>query len=905
MFYKNFLKKNKNFLLSQIPQLIILLFILVLSLIVSYSNRDRLDFFATEFHENDITGNGIITQNEDFLQLENWATKLMENLNSSLDSWLGAIMFPITHLNYSREIDTFDVLTNVGVIASSFLPSFVGNEVYLYGEIFNNVEFSVGDIININTTIERDGSSFTNDLNLNITGYISKLPSFISQEVNNLNNFLFINPLLVEQYFEDFELYLIDLPIYYFFGINFTVDFKNSFTINSRLDNFISTSSEFLNNTYHKIGLSPPVIAWGVDTLQERLFVLIDLIIQDFIFYMVLTIPIMFLLVAIIYKLKDISFSFYSKFIMKLIEKGFTRRKISNFFICLFFALYTVMSIISLLSFVGILYLINTGSIYIILQFSIYILIWFLICFSFQYITFRSEFKKLFQEGQNSLDRKVRRSGFKVELIRFMFIFLPFILLAVTFYILHYVFSFPESTIILFSSIYVILGIIMFHPYIESVFRYLIYLSSYLLIIKVVSRKIRGTGYIIQRLLFTKSKTKVYEYTSLLIMFLLAPSIFIVSDSIHYHVEGLHYNSICGDISIDNVEPEVYNYIRNLTDSDQILPIIKWKTESNLTFIFSIPELYSNFVNYSWYKGQPYTERNETVLRDLDKLQNQFGKIIVSREISIVNSIRRGDHLTLHLDPQNALIISPENTTHIEYEVSSILDFIPYFSLKTTNWVFANINFDENISLIMNSFITEFDTVPVFNSSLINTLMLKSNNSTSSYALKDDLLQRYPYLSINILGDSELINENYPVPYQHFQNIIILEIVTSMLLLMLFFAQITFFMINQKKLPIFQLFSKGVPISYMVTGLVLNILTMFILFSSIGIPFAFLLAKGFLSLISFQIIGDSISLIMSPNSICTQITVYLFTFFCTILLSIIQFNRIFKRAGKYLGEQND
>ncbi|GAH72947.1 unnamed protein product, partial [marine sediment metagenome] len=261
--------------------------------------------------------------------------------------------------------------------------------------ILQNAGFKVGDIIEINTTIIVDQVTFSSNLFLKIKSFLTSLPSFFLEENNDLENFFIINPKLLELYFEPLLLSSIDLQVNYKFGCKFSSSFKNTFNIASDLDLFICETNETLYIIYSENYLQPPNMDLSFNPLYERMNILNHELNSDFVFYILCTFPILFLMIIIIYKMKDFSFYYHKKFIQKLEERGFVKKKISHFFFKLFLLIYVFSAIVGILISLTLIFIFKLDSSLIFLQITTFFSIWFLLSFSFQFLFFKSELDKM------------------------------------------------------------------------------------------------------------------------------------------------------------------------------------------------------------------------------------------------------------------------------------------------------------------------------------------------------------------------------------------------------------------------------------------------------------------------------------------------------------------------------
>ncbi|MHA1222280.1 MAG: hypothetical protein ACTSP3_03255 [Candidatus Heimdallarchaeaceae archaeon] len=903
MLYQNFIKRNKKFLITQFPQFTILFFLLVLSLIISANNDDRLNSFATEKIPFDLSGSIYMHNNDELVLIPEWENELTLSLSTKIETWNSGVLFSITYLNSKTSLLSSEVATSIGVIATSSFLSIPENETYLYGNLFLDSGFEKGNNIDINTTIVYESKKYTSNLTLQIKGYLDFLPTFFENEVNQISNFIVISSSHLKSYFETLPLSVLGIQVTYIFGCRFAVNFKKDFSIPKMLNDFIYFSSNLLNETYSGMVIEPPQIIWSLEGFLSRIENLRLTIQKDLLFYCLASFPIFLIMIVFIYQLKDKNFQVSKNFIKILDARGYSQKKISFFFFKLYLLFYFILSILASFVVVTISYILRFNIYNSIIQSIVFISIWLIINLSFQYITFKSELVRLHSPKNRLFEVKRNRSSWKFVLMRFLFIFIPYSLVSLIFYLLSIVFYFPQSFYFWFFTLYIISGIILFLQYFEKLLVFLIQALSFITITQCASKIFKDTGKILHRLFFSKNKTKTFEYSSLLIMFLLAPSIFMLSDSYHYFIKKQQYNSVCGDVLIENVRPEVYNFLANSTQPSNFLPILKWKTISNITYFFSFPRLFADFANYTWLKGNPYTSPDYNVLDKLCKLQNKFLNIIISQELSEKNGIFVGDNLTLHMNSQDSLIISPLNISSINYTVSNVLETLPYISAITDEWVFANLVLDENSSIYFRNLLHNLIKSLIFNRSLIDIVMLKLDSTNQAFLLKKELIEVYPYLDIKILEDKEYINQKYPVPYLRFQQLINLELAISMIMLIIFFIQVSIFTINQKKQSIFQLFIKGIPLQHLFLSFTIIVLILFIVCFALGFPFALLLTKGLLKLLSLQQEGVKIPISLSSISANFLVTFVLLALIFIITAGYLQFNRTIKKAEKFLGEQ--
>ncbi|MBY8999529.1 MAG: hypothetical protein KGD64_01315 [Candidatus Heimdallarchaeota archaeon] len=895
MFVISFIKKNKKFLLSQLPQLIFLLFLIFLVLIVGASNKTRLSVFASKNVSSDISGYISLSNNEEISLLSLWEEEVWSHNNGDIDKLRGGIAFPITHLNSSLEINSTNIYSSTIIIFTDDIISVPYNETYVYGTLFSENNITEGFSLNLTTiALTEEEEIQQSNLLLPIGKEITQLPEFVSAELYNpaLQNFIFLNPTHLNEYLNNLTLSEINMQVLYLFGCLFSYDFKNSFDVKAKLDSFITSTQLLLNTTYEGTFIDQPIISWSTADFLNRISALVSMLKADLVFYGLVTIPLFLLLVIVIYQSKDLTFGYFEQFIEKLDEKGYPQSKVYSLFSRIFFVFNILLAIIGLILITLISFIFTFDSFSIFYLSSILLCCWILFNLTFQLITFRSELKKFYVKREDSLEAISRRIGWKHDLIKFLFKGVIFGIVCLVFFLLHLVFSFNESILSWIYLVCGITGVMMFHSSLEKLLGYIMTFFSHFALVRMGRRIFKDTGMIFYKLFKRGNSYKNFEYTSLLLLFLVAPSILIAADSYKYYVHEQHYNSLCGDMVLENITPEVLEFLQDNFSQEQLLPLMKWTTLANITYFFSFPNQYADFIEYSWIEGKPFSNVDERVLENVRILEQNSSKIIISESLSESLDLSFNDTVVFYPPSNDELILSTSNVTSISYSISSVIELLPYLSTLSDLWVFGMLELEPGSAV-------------VFNKEKINTVCIKINNQELIDDSKLIISTLFPFVEIKLLNDPEAINSMYPVPYIHFQQLILLELIISFLMLELFYIQLINLIFYQRKLSLFQLFSKGINPKHLFLSFSLSVSTRILVLAVVSIPFMFIFSSGLIGLLTRSSNVSSISTVFSLSSFIFLICFIIISITLNIIIVYYDLRKTFNRADKYLGELHE
>lgn len=902
----NFIKKNKRFAFSQVPQLIILVFLLFFALIVGASNKDRLLTFASEISENDITGRIIISQNNQISAITQWENKLLDNNQTIIQVFQSGFVVPITRINSSLLLNTTSISSSIRLIFTDNIFNIPLDEAFIYGPIFNNNNISEGTKLNI-TSVYSYEDFYSSSLFVNITKEIYKVPNFIRDSYlwNSFANLIFLNRSALPDYMSPFPLAEIEFPISYSFSYLFTTEYKNSFDIEQKLNTFLLSSQEYLNSTFIDDDLEPVIIEWDTSSFLNRIENLLLIIKADLTFYGLSTLPLFLLLIIVIYQSKNLAFNYFKGMIIKLDEKGFSKQKINRLFIRIFFIFNCCLALIGLLLVVVLSFIFSFYSFRIIFLSLILLSVWITISIIFQVLAFSSELKRYYSTSLNPLEPLTQRKQWKYDLISFAFKGAIFSIICVVLYLLHLLYNFNQLTVILIYISCIVLALVLFHSSLESLLGHFISLFSNFLVVFIGKRIFKGTETILHKLYKGKRSIKRFEYTSLLILFILAPSVLIVSDSYKYHILNQQYALFCGDMVIENATYEVYSYLQENFSQEQLLPIIEQNTTEGVTFFFSYPDQYAEFTEHILEEGGPHIKTDRMYITSLNEISQNQSRILVSKKLNDTRTLSINDTLVFH-PPSDEFITYPANITQVNYTISSVINFLPYISSKCDLWVFGTLELNQTETAL--DFLKkdiESGTSIIFNQSFISTVSIKLNGTESPDQIKTELSSLFPFLNILFLGDKEVINQQYPVPFERFQQMIILELIIAFLLLQLFYLQLINSIYHQRELSILQLFTKGIPKRHLFLGFSLSLTANIFVISILSIPFMFLLSLGILKLITTTGITNAVTVVFSYQSISIFVSFMLLTILLDVFFVYRKLHTTLKNIEKYLGEINE
>ena len=409
-------------------------------------------------------------------------------------------------------------------------------------------------------------------------------------------------------------------------------------------------------------------------------------------------------------------------------------------------------------------------------------------------------------------------------------------------------FSITETTKRWAMIAFIIGNIIIFASILEQLLEWTINKLFYI-ILMLGKKNVKELKKIIFRVFTHKKTDRSFHYLSLVIIFIIAPSILIASDSFTHMVFTEHYDNIVGDMIIEGITPSIQKVLPSILPNDtKMLSMLQLTVEPNITYFFASPTQLKDFLQYTWSRAKGFSTDNATLLELLDSLEENPTNVLISQSLAEHFHISAKDTLSFYLPKDSQIIISPPNISKVDYTIISIVSKINYLSSKAKYWVFAPGSFiNENNSDYYK--ISYQSNLFVFNSSMVNTIFLKLNN-TDSVKIKDNLLTLFPSLSVKLLDDIDDINSYYPVPVSRFYQFIILQLVIGGIL------EINFFLLNlnhsfvEKRKPIAQLITKGISIFYIVFALFSYIISSFLVFIILGTFSTYFFSKGIINLFS-------------------------------------------------------
>jgi len=323
----NIIKKNKYFLLSQIPTVLVFVLLFFVLIIVGASNNDRLYAFATEPSPVDISASYQFDDPKFFDAFPVWFDKVNKTYyDSSLSSWYNVFVFHINLLNNSDYIAGKLVYSSVFVLAFHSFYDLKNDEAYLYGKSLLNSGFETNTYLNFSSLSQNNQ---TTPINLRIKGYLVTLPSFLpSYLVEGYDSFIIVSTSILKEYFSSCQYIDEAVGLTPFSAFVFTSSFKADFAIKEKTEEFMDETQHFLNTTLETFDLPHIILLWSFDPFFERIDNLFSVIRSDMIFYTYATLPIALLTVLSIYQSHDQTFKSFELFIMKLHERGYKKPKI-------------------------------------------------------------------------------------------------------------------------------------------------------------------------------------------------------------------------------------------------------------------------------------------------------------------------------------------------------------------------------------------------------------------------------------------------------------------------------------------------------------------------------------------------------------------------------------------------
>ncbi len=545
MLYKNFFRRNRNFLKSQVPQFVTSIFLIILLIITNGSTKDRLNMFASADYPADITGRISLNYENDLSYISDWESEFLINQQQDLNRWNSCLSLAIDLFNSVLYLGPSSVSSLIRVIAMPTNYSTGKYSAYLYGEVFRENDIQERSEINITIKFLKDNKIHTNSSILDVAGYMADVPYFITQELGSSYSFIFVSESFLIDYLSSISIITLYQSIYYLFGVVFSVDFKETTSIYDRLDSFTYSTQASINDTYLEKGLSPHIIRWSLSSFNNRIETLKAEIQSDQIFFITASLPLLFLLVIVIYRSKELTFSYFKNYINKLYERGYENKQILSFFLWIFLFFTFTLAISGIIVFALISFAFSFGSTISFILFSVLISIWVIVSTIFQMTTLRSGLKRYLEEKVTSSDTIVHREGLIHDIVGLAFRIGILGITTSLIFLLKNLIYLSNSLLMILFIVVAIIGIIIFFSPLNQLLGRIIYSASYIFIVSLGKKIFSQSSEILHKLYNTKSSRKIFDFSSLLILFILVPSILVVSDSYYHHVNEIHYNSIC------------------------------------------------------------------------------------------------------------------------------------------------------------------------------------------------------------------------------------------------------------------------------------------------------------------------------------------------------------------------
>ncbi|MHA1867590.1 MAG: hypothetical protein ACTSVB_05440 [Candidatus Heimdallarchaeaceae archaeon] len=894
MIYWTFIKKNKIFWLNQIPQFVLLFSLVFLALIVKGSSIYRLTSFAEEEGPYDITGSFSISSLDEINAVEKWIERLNSERKSDISKYYQSFYSHVSLINSSIYIKYTEVSQIVKIISCKGLFSINNDEALIFGSLLQQSGFKDNAVINVSKMVsdgEKTASSFSL---LRIIGIIEELPLSIKQTIGNYN-YIFVNQLTFTKFFAP----IIDkgCEINFIISYLFSESFKLTFDITERLDYFKNFTQSTLKSEYKSIHIEPPTIIWNSKQFEERIQTLFADIRRDTLFFIYTSLPLFLLLILLLYQFRFVNAAYFRNFIKKLHTRGYTQKKISRFFLINFLFLNSILGFICSLLLV---LLFKETFVFSLINLLILTLFWVIfISFYHVYMIKKGFTAEEIQDSYKNKEYKTLRSDY----FKIIIISLSTILSFVAIRILMSIFSFSLKYFLPIIAIILIVALSRTYPILDKLLHNFVRWVYRIVMTKLLRNYLKNTNIIIYKLYSQKNKHSL-NVSSLLLIFIFLPSILIVNDSFTNKIYSDLYNQACGDILISETNSEVFDYLNEHLAVFEVLPIIKWTSDTNITFFFTRPTQLADFIRYTLSRASKYTSVDPQTIAILDNMLVNPYNIIISKQLADSFSLSINSTLSITKN-ENISLISHYESSLIEFTVYSIFDeFFQLFS-ETNYWVISWIG-EENYSFPLLDepyFYTPIISYPYFNRSLINTLMIKLENKKDTNILLSDLTNKFPGIKFTLMSTEE-IDTFYPVPMIFFRYFLYLEIFSLLILHELFNIQSIAILTHSKRKAIVQLYSKGFLPKFLLVGALSFIICQFLTFVTIGIPLSFLLSSVSISLVSIISLEDKFNISITYFSAFLFACIMLTSILISCMLSVYNIQQIIKKPELIVSDEN-